>query len=527
MRQVILNLVGNAIKFTQSGEIVLRVCAESKTVDEALLHFSVADTGVGIPPGKQKVIFEAFTQADNSTTRNYGGTGLGLTISAQLVDLMGGRIWVESREGTGSTFHFTTRFRIDNSERPTSALNSRFRGVPTLIIDDNRPNRDFLDRLLAGWQLVPAAAGSLAEAQQALEKARQSSAPFRIVLLDATMRTADGFQLAEEIVGKLGQPPQTLIVMLSSTECVAGAERCRALGIKAHLVKPLKESELRDAILTALGSPVRRRPRQVLEISKSSRPAKILLAEDHPVNQRLAVRILQKWGHQVSVAANGQKAIEAVDREHFDLVLMDVQMPELGGVEATAAIRERDELRGTHLPIIAMTAHAIKGDREKYLAAGMDEYISKPIDPEKLFLIIERILGALPPAASPETAPAQTPRAAPLAILDRQAVLHRTGGDIELLGEMFGLFVNDSPGLIQAMQEALHASDWNVLERAAHRLRGAAGNLDARALCTLAGQLETLAREHKSEDVPTVLGEIASALAQFENEMKMFLKEAA
>ena len=519
LRQVIVNLVGNAIKFTQSGEVVLRVCTESKTPSDAVLHFSVTDTGVGIPPEKQKLIFDAFTQADNSTTRNYGGTGLGLTISAQLVDLMGGRIWVESREGTGSTFHFTARFRIDNSERPTSAMNSRFRGVPALIIDDNRASREFTQKLLAGWELVPTAAESLTEVHQALEKARQSATPFRIVLLDATMRTMDAFVLAEEMVGKLGQTPESLIVMLSSTECVAGADRCRALGIKAHLVKPLKQSELRDAILAALGSPARRRAPQQLEISKSSRPARILLAEDHPVNQRLAVRILQKWGHKVTVASNGQKAIEAIEREPFDLVLMDVQMPELGGVEATAAIRERDKVRGTHLPVIAMTAHAIKGDREKYLAAGMDEYISKPIDTEKLFLIIEKVLDSSPAAPPVE--------AASPAILDRNAVLRRTGGDIELLQEMSELFLNDSPGLIQAMQEAFAARDWNGLERAAHRLKGAAGNLDARALSALAGQLESQAREQKPEQVSGLLAAIASGLAQFETEMKSFLKEAA
>ncbi|MBI1818416.1 MAG: response regulator [Deltaproteobacteria bacterium] len=392
LRQVLVNLVGNALKFTARGEVVVRVSIESAAQDAAHLHFSVSDTGIGIPTDKLPRIFQPFEQADGSTTRRYGGTGLGLAISTRLVELMGGKIWAESEMGAGSTFHFTTSFGISTQPRMERHPRSpaQLRGLPALVVDDNATNRRILYEMLSHWQMRPTAADGGVAAFTELKHAVALGTPFPLVLLDAQMPDMDGFALAEQI-RHTPELAGATIMMLSSADLPGDAARCRALGIAAYLAKPLKQSELLAAILTVLG--LEAAAPHAADPARSSvvenQPAlHILLAEDNAVNQRLVVRILEKRGHTVVVAANGLQAVAAAAREAFDIVLMDVQMPEMDGFEATAAIRASEQHTGAHLPIIALTAHAMKGDDDRCLHAGMDGYVTKPINWDDLFAAI-------------------------------------------------------------------------------------------------------------------------------------------
>jgi signal transduction histidine kinase/DNA-binding response OmpR family regulator len=404
LRQVLVNLLGNAIKFTHQGEIVLHVTTDESTSDDVVvLHASVTDTGIGIPLERQQSIFQAFTQADGSVTRKYGGTGLGLTISARIVQLMGGRIWLESAPGRGSSFHFTasvapaTALPASASPLTTVALQDR----PILIVDDNATNRRILQEMLLAWRMAPASASSVAEALAAVRIAKESGRPFDVVLADVQMPSADGFTMAEAITSDpfIAGPR---IVMLTSAGQPGDAARCRALGVAGYLTKPINRSELRDALVQALSVEPAEMMRPPLVTRHSLREARssgrILLVEDNSVNQLVAARLLQKGGHTVTVANNGREALallEAASYDGFACVLMDVQMPEMDGFEATASIRERERhTSGVHLPIIAMTAHAMKGDAERCLAAGMDAYVSKPIQPDALFDAIQPYVNA-------------------------------------------------------------------------------------------------------------------------------------
>ncbi len=400
LRQILVNLLGNAIKFTHQGEVVLRVTREAATPPEGVLHFSVRDTGVGIPLDHQESIFEAFTQADGSVTRTYGGTGLGLTIASQLVQLMGGRLWVESEAGRGSTFHFTARFALVNAPAALAVSDAvDLRDVPVLVVDDNATNRRLLEEMLIAWRMVPTRAASAPEALAALHVAQESGRPFRLVLADVQMPDADGFTLAAAIKND----PATAgaaVVLLASAGKPGDAARCRVLGVAAYLAKPIKRSELHGAILLALGVQSADRDRSALVTRHSLREARqtgrILLVEDNRVNQLVARRLLEKRGHTVVVANNGREALAILDEAAcvgFGCVLMDVQMPEMDGFECTGIIREREQTTGCRLPIIAMTAHVMQGDEARCLAAGMDAYLSKPIQPEELFDVIERHLG--------------------------------------------------------------------------------------------------------------------------------------
>jgi two-component system, sensor histidine kinase and response regulator len=395
LRQVVSNLVGNAIKFTQQGEVVLDVLQEASGPDETRLHFSVRDTGIGIPREKQQAIFDAFAQADSSTTRRFGGTGLGLTIASRLVSLMGGRLWVESEVGRGSKFHFTARFRpagplpISATPRPES-----LDGLRVLVVDDNDTNRLILREMLANWKMNPTTAADAESALRELENARKAGQPHQVVLTDVHMPGTDGFQLTERIKS-VPNLAGTVILMLTSGDGPGDIERCEKVGGAAHLMKPIKQSELFDAIVRVLGiaQQAELAPGEAAPAAPGIRPLRILLAEDSFPNQRLAVGVLSKWGHTVTVANNGHEALAALDKQPFDLVLMDVQMPEMDGYQATAVIRERESRLGGHLPIVAMTAHAMKGDREECLAAGMDGYVAKPIRRAELQKVIQEILG--------------------------------------------------------------------------------------------------------------------------------------
>ncbi|MGO9274210.1 MAG: response regulator [Terriglobia bacterium] len=391
LRQILINLLGNSLKFTERGEINLRVQRESAAEGATCLHFSVQDTGIGIPPDRQARIFEAFSQADCSTARRFGGTGLGLTISRRLVEMMGGRIWVESIPGQGSTFHFTAHFGVSQAAASAEPLEAaQLMGMGVLVVDDNDTNRRILGSLLAGWGMKPTLAGDGADALGTLARARQANQSFRLVLTDAEMPGMDGFELADEIRRNPGLSGAS-IMMLTSAGQRGDAARCREVGLEGYLTKPVGQVELRDAILRVTGSK-RREAKPALVTRHSLREEKrlrILLAEDNAVNQKLAARLLEKQGHHVTIAGNGREALEQLEKQGFDLVLMDIQMPEMDGFEATAAIREREKRTARHVPVIAMTAHAMQGDRERCLAAGMDGYVSKPIKLQELIGVIE------------------------------------------------------------------------------------------------------------------------------------------
>ena len=409
LRQVLLNLVGNAIKFTSRGEVAVRICVDSREGRDCLLKFTVADTGIGIAEAKRDSIFAPFTQADASTTRKYGGTGLGLTISARLVAMMGGAMWVESEEGKGSQFHFTVHSKVADTaaikvEQPASP--EVLLGVNVLVVDDNETNRRILEAMLRRWQMIPTLAGSGEEALAQMSPALASGKPFQLILTDCHMPTMDGFSFIAAI-RKLPEFSAATIMMLTSAGHRGDALRCQELGVAAYLLKPIRQSELREAIARVLGAPkqtgaVPLITRYSLQGGMEARTSlRILLAEDNLVNQRLATRLLEKRGHHVVVAANGREALAALEKDIFDLVLMDMQMPEMDGFEATAAIRQKEKTDGGHLPIVALTAHAMKGDREKCLAAGMDGYLTKPLRPQELEEVLKPYLAGPPAEAEP------------------------------------------------------------------------------------------------------------------------------
>ncbi len=392
LRQILVNLIGNALKFTERGEVNLRI----QRGEAGYLHFSVQDTGMGIPREEQSHIFEPFTQVDGSTARRFGGTGLGLAISRQLVEMMQGRIWVESEPGHGSTFHFTARFGASHAAPGREPLDKgRLNGMQVLVVDDNFTNRRHLNRLLTRWGMKPTLAASASEAFTALSGALEARQPFPLALVDVNMPEVDGFQIAEQI-RKTPGISRTVVLMLTSSGKRGDGARCREMGLDGYLTKPVYEDELLDAILHAGGTiEPGAGPELVTRHSlREGKTLRILLAEDNAVNQAVASRLLQKQGHDVVTAVNGREALERLETEAFDLVLMDVQMPEIDGFQATAAIRSKEEASGGHLPIVAMTAHAMQGDRERCLAAGMDAYVSKPINARTLFAVVASLTGA-------------------------------------------------------------------------------------------------------------------------------------
>ena len=530
VRQVLVNLVGNALKFTEQGEVLVRVQPESRTDEEVVLHFSVADTGIGIPPEKVKSIFNAFEQADGSITRKYGGTGLGLSISSQLIALMGGRIWVESEAGRGSTFHFTVRFGIHHgslAENERTSLAS-LRDLPVLIVDDNATNRRILELVTTNWHMHPTLAESGPQALRLLDVALERDEPFGLVLLDAQMPGMDGFTLAENIKRRVEMSKVT-IMMLSSAGQLGDAQRCRELGLAAYLTKPVKQSELLDAIMLTMNPVVSdAEPVPGLATTTKMSPAcevhgwRILLAEDNLVNQRVAVRTLEKMGHSVDVVPNGREAIAALERQRFDLVVMDVQMPVMDGLEATRAIRQSEQMTGGHLPIIAMTAHAMTGNREQCLDAGMDAYASKPIQPKELGETITQVMArfgggeATVSALSADTssikptrrdADAEVPAVdrESLDIVDMKALLERLGGDPDLLIEIVGIYLEDGPRLLDDMRQAIARRDGQSLANAAHQYKGTALNLSAEPAAGVAAQLEQIGRSSNLNGVEEVL----------------------
>jgi len=488
LRQVLVNLVGNAIKFTERGQILVQVETAAIEDGRIVLHYFVSDSGIGIPADKQEQIFQPFKQADGSTTRRFGGTGLGLAISTTLVRLMDGRIWLESTPHEGSTFHFTTT--LGQSEARPEALEVDLTDLPALIVDDNPVNRRVLHDLLLRWKMRPTVTESGAAALGALVRARESGTPFALVLLDANMPEMDGFEVARRVRDNVRLTGAT-IMMLSSSGQYGDASRCQELGVAQHLTKPIEQRELLAAVRRALSreGPIRTAAASLSQAMLSTqlpdRRLHVLLAEDNAVNQRLAASLLERRGHRVSIAANGKEAIAALERLRVDVVLMDVQMPEMGGFEATAAIRLRERDTGAHLPIVAMTAHAMKGDRERCLAAGMDEYITKPLDSKRLCAIVERVANSSAHDAGPidaETLPGY------------HALLARLGGDAQLLADVSRLFIDDAPRHLREIRSAIDAGDVGALRATGHALKGAAANFDAADVVAAARTLEEAGR---------------------------------
>ena len=524
LRQVLVNLLGNAIKFTERGDVVLEATAVERESDHIVLRLSVSDTGIGIPPHKLDTIFEAFAQADTSTTRRYGGTGLGLTICKRLVEMMGGRIWAESLEGRGSTFHFTTRLRVrgvgsETDERPPVAL----AGKCILVVDDNATNRRILSAQLGrlGLRTVVVDGGEAALA--ALARAHDDRVPFDLVILDVHMPGMDGFTLAEQI-RLMPDVPGGIVMMLTSGGHGGDAARCRALGLAAFLTKPIAPqvlaltlehilSDRAEASQASLAPPEKGATAMAQPLDDASTPTfqaplRVLLAEDNPVNQKLAVLMLEKRGHRVVVAADGEEALAAIEHQSFDLVLMDIHMPNMGGFEATQKLRERERTRGGHLPVIALTALAMKGDREKCVAAGMDAYVTKPFVATELLKTIGHVLP--PRVAGTTQAPVPSPAAAEN--IDYARLSQNMDDDPEVLQEVVGAFLRNQPAQMRSIQEALDRGDMETLAREAHTLKGLLLTFAARPAAELAIRLELRARTNDAKGAAEALKQLRDEL---------------
>ncbi|MGQ9732778.1 MAG: response regulator [Candidatus Zipacnadales bacterium] len=515
-RQVMVNLVGNAIKFTAQGEVNVTVDLERYNEEEVWLSVTVSDTGIGIPADKVKTVFEPFAQADSSTTREYGGTGLGLAISSQLVEAMGGRLEVESEVGVGSVFRFNARFaRGKLPEGRAPEFDRRvLAGRRVLVVDDNATNRQILNRLLGTWGMAVTLADRGEQALIALAEAYDIGVPFDVVLLDRMMPGMDGLALAERIRQDI-RFDGAVLMMLTSAGLPGEAERCRAVGVDAYLLKPISQPELRETMVNLLTN-VAQRPHiaphpKPATAAESNDGLRILLAEDNNVNQVLACKLLEKAGHSVTVANNGREALEELQRTPFDLVLMDVQMPEVDGLTATSIIREREVSLGGHLPIIAMTAHAMKGDRERCLAAGMDDYVSKPLKAAELYTAIRRALNIQEASSNPTDIRQPSPP-----VFDCKGLAERVGEDTELMREIVQIYLEDAPQEISKMREAAEAGDTERLARQAHSLKGASANVGAIGLREAAQSIEMAASQGDLAAVRTTLAQMDELLKSFQ-----------
>ena len=497
LRQVIVNLVGNAIKFTAAGEVLLEAECTAKGDGFASVRFAVKDTGIGIAPEKQQLIFEAFAQADGSTTREYGGTGLGLSIASRIVEAMGGRLAVESAPGRGSTFHFEIRFETRTAPEG-GPLAERLRGLRVLVVDDNATNRRILGETLAHWRMKPALADGSRKALAAHAKAAAQGRPVPLALVDANMPELDGFALVEKLRRRRG--PQTRVLMLTSGPRPGDERRARALGVASYLIKPVKQSDLLERILDALREPGEHAKPALRFGRAGGRALRVLVAEDNAVNQRVAAAMLERAGHRPLVVANGREALLALERETFDLVLMDVQMPELDGFEATAAVRAKEKGSGRHLPIVALTAHAMKGDAERCLAAGMDGYLAKPLQPKELLAALARF--------------------APHGTIDEARLRERVGGDARALAEVARIFLADAPRRVAELRRALATGDARALRAAAHALKGALANFGAQGAVDAAFELQKLGDTADLDDAPAVLERLEAELVVVRGELR-------
>jgi PAS domain S-box-containing protein len=524
LRQILVNLVGNAIKFSRTGDIRIHVGVVQLDAAQVVLRFSVRDRGIGIAPQQQQTIFAPFTQADTSTTRRFGGTGLGLAICARLVEAMGGEIGVDSAPGRGSTFHFTVRLGIGASDHREPLLLAGLAGARVLVVDDHAANRHLLVNYLLKWGLQPHALEDGAAALAALDEAHAAGKPFRVILLDAMMPGIDGFEVARRIKARAAES-STIIMMLTSGGQRGDAQRCRELGLAAYLSKPIRAEELQAAVLSAAGA--RASGASVPLITRHSLaqahgaaapvPLRILLAEDNPVNQRLALTLLQKRGHTVQLAGNGREAVAYFDAGAFDLILMDMQMPVLDGLEATRQIRELENLRGGHVRIVAMTANAMSGDKDACLEAGMDDYLAKPLKVDALLAILHA-----PPGAARDAHAA--PNSAAALPFDYLGALAQ--GDRLMIEVMARPFRNDRLLQLGALRHAVQAEDRKTLLGCAHALKVVLGHFRATPAQALARKLELLAAQGDFGQAMSCVEALAVALEQLEQALLAFVQRA-
>ena len=493
LRQILVNLIGNAIKFTEKGEVVVRIGATSQSGDNIELLCSVADTGIGIPEDKIKMIFDSFSQADGSITRQFGGTGLGLAISRQLAQLMGGRIWVESKEGIGSTFSFTAMLGHGVASEPESVQDTGYPlNMRVLVVDDNPTNRQVVSECLHGLGSRPEEVSTGIDALRVLTRSITDGQPFDLVLLDVQMPGLSGL----EVLSAIKQMPalnSVGVIMLTSVDTLPTLTNKRALGWSAYLTKPIKQSQLKKTILEVTGKLSQSHPKAPApQREKSSVSLNVLLVEDNAINRRVAKTLLERAGHNVNVAENGRVALDALNETDVDLIFMDVQMPIMDGLEATALIRANSSWR--HIPIIAMTAHAMDGDRERFLAAGMDDYVTKPIRPDAILAAIDR-------QVKTEFAPVNQDAGNETPILDRETVLERLGGDEAMYNELLAFMVDNLPESISRILLALEKSDFAEAELAAHSLKGEAATLGAERLREVSSRLEDACRQSNSTEI--------------------------
>ena len=511
LRQILINLIGNAVKFTAKGEVVVLVQCDKAAAGRALLHFSVRDTGIGIPLEKQAQIFEAFSQGDSSISREHGGTGLGLTISAALVSMMNGEIWLQSELGRGSTFHFTIDVPIAephclNEEQPAHL---ELEGLRVLVVDDNQTNRRILREMLSSWQMSAECVDGGRAALDKLKAAKDSGTPFSLVLTDAHMPDVDGFELALRIKHN-PEATGAAILMLTSDMQRGDTARCRELGISSYLVKPVRQSELFDSIVSALGTAIISRsapaPNTELPVQAAGGSLSILLAEDNSVNQKLAIKMLEKWGHRVKLAINGAEAVAESAKEIFDVILMDVQMPVMDGLQATAQIRERDKQTGRHTPIVAVTAHAMKGDRERCLEAGMDAYLSKPMRAKELEDVLTRFSQRHDDHNGAINGQSEF----------SEDLLERFGGDIKLASELASTFLMEYPKQVTSLRSALENHSADKVAHCAHSLKGSLLVFGADVASKLVEQLENMGRAEQLDGGFALLQELEPKLRRLE-----------
>jgi PAS domain S-box-containing protein len=520
LRQVLLNLVDNAIKFTNKGQVLVLVAAHSLTEYDVLLHISVVDTGVGIPKKNQRNIFKAYNQGDPATLRQYGGTGLGLAVSAQLVSLMGGTIKLKSEPGRGSRFRFTARFirQQDGKTRPKKPVHTRLAGLKVLVVDDNVSTFKILREMLELRSMIPVYAAGARKAREILLQGQDGNTTFDLILLDSDMPETDGFELARWIVRQ--NASNAAVIMMLTFPHLKRKPELEELGVAANILKPLGALEVEEALLRASGMD---KPQLEMTIKEkqptdrvASRSLKILVAEDTPFNQKFILRLLERWKHQTILVENGQQALEALKKDEFDIILMDVQMPQMDGLAATAAIRETERSRNSHIPIIAMTAHAVKGDRERCLDAGMDDYISKPINSDTLFEAIEAL-----------TQPADMTNTASVGSVhvDREELLQAFDGDWSFFTEVVEIFLSDYPRMLNDIREAFEKRDSDTLMRSAHSLKGMLRNFQAEDAADVAFQLEKKGKSENFDGVKTIIENLNVRISQVDKELRGFVKQ--
>ncbi len=528
LKQILINLIGNAIKFTTTGEVAVNIILKSETKSKVILEFSVSDTGIGIKKDRLKYIFESFTQADGSTTRQFGGTGLGLSISKRLVEMMGGNITVESESGKGSCFSFRIPFKMQvGQKQPPQKLNADFKDLSILIVDDNKTNRLILSSYMSRLGSNPVEAVGGVEAYQEVKSAKKAGNHFDLIIMDVQMPGMDGYQTVK-LIRECIDFKKTPIIILTSIGNRGDAKRFQDLGCAGYLTKPIKQSQLHDVLVTVLsGISSEIEPDSILtrhsiqEVKK--RNVRILLAEDHPVNKQLALKILERGGFYADSVSNGQEAFEAIKNTHYDIILMDVQMPVMDGFEATAQIRNYQESMD-HVPIIAMTAHAMKGDDKRCIEAGMDDYLSKPIKPQKLFGIINKWTGLKedPVIIEVNKEPQNGSEKEPV---DLSMLLDAIGDDHEVVKKLIQMFIDNSHDRKQSLQKAIESNDSRQVEHEAHALKGASGSVGAMPLFAYCGELEKYGRENNLSSAEVSYTNVLNEYDRVKVFLENYLKE--